>query len=329
MDGATGKEERRIAIGDAQVALIANLRGLGDRDAVLQYDQTRLRAIRLDNGGTLWTTSSFRGIDKRPARLADLDGDGKDETCGSNILGPTGEQVHTWDLVRDVPGFNWHDVDSLGIGDIVPGGPLEVAIAEQGGHNEAIAFNAERIVYRRTNRDNRCCEVTNGQECVEIDPDKVALGDFTADDGLEFFANSACGRAPWLINSKGKIIASWIVDATKPAGWTIHGIEDVSGIDWRGDGRRYLLAKERWLDDGDAAVIQADTGRFLRRFAVAGVRVHAADVSGDYREEAVVFDLDGTLKIFWNPSPPVQPRSGYWQEQLYRRLKQNWNHYCP
>jgi hypothetical protein len=307
--------------------VIANVRGLGDRDAALQYDQTHLTAIRLDTGETLWSTNAFRGIDKRPARQADLNGDGRDEFCASNIIGPDGNVAHTWDLVRDHPGFLWHDVDSVAIGDIRPGGQLEVAIAEQGGHNEAIAFSLDGLIYTTFNPNNRCCEIT--RECIEVDPDKVALGNFSGDAGLEFFANSACGRAPWVIDPYGSIIAQWVVDETKPAGWTVHGIEDVSAIDWLGGQHQSLIALERLVEYGNVALIDAINGRFLRRFSIDAVRVHAADVSGDYREEIVTLEMDGTLKVYWNEQPPQQARVGYWSRQHYRRQKQNWGHYTP
>jgi hypothetical protein len=329
LDGETGVEKRRLSVGNAEVAIIANIRGLGDQDAVLQADQTTLTAIRLDTGEQLWTTGDFRGIDKRPAREADLDGDGKDEFCGSNIIGTDGRLAHSWDLTRDRPGFWWHDVDSIAIGDIIPGGKLEVAIAEQGGHNEVIVFNQDAIQWGRFNGANRCCEITKGKECIEIDPDKVALGDFSGDAALEIFAPSACGRAPWVLDSSGQVVASWIVDLVKPADWTIDGIEDIFGIDWFGDGHQRLLARERFRDDADVAIIDAMTGQFQRRYRVNSVRVYAADVSGDYREEAVALDLDGTLKIFWEESPAPLKRTGYWSRQYYRRQKQNWNHYSP
>jgi hypothetical protein len=334
LDGATGVEKTRIQSGGAEAVIIANLRGLGDRDAVFQYDQTSMKAVRLDTGETLWTTNAFHGIEKRPARQADLDGDGRDELCGSNIIGPDGKLAHTWDLVRDIPGFNWHDVDSVAIGDIRPGGQLEVAIAEQGGTNEAIMFGLGGIYYWTRNQNNRCCEITHGKECIEVDPDKVALGNFAGDDGLEFIANSACGRAPWVLDPNGVIIAQWIVDQTKPAGWLVGGIEDIVAIDWFGEQYQSILAKERCVDKGcppygGAAVIDGMTGQFYKRFVVTGVRVHAADVSGDYREEVLVLDIDGSLKVFWNEQPAAMKRVGYWTRQLYRRQKQNWGHYTP
>jgi hypothetical protein len=308
---------------------MANVRGLGDRDAVLQYDQTTLKAVRLDTGEALWTTDAFRGIDKRPAQQADLDGDGRDEYCGANIVGSDGQIHHTWDLMRDIPNFQWRWLDSVAIGDVIPGGQLEVALAEQGGTNEVVVVNQDQVVYHTFNPHNRCCEITHGEECIEIDPDKTALGNFSGDDGLELIANSACGRAPWVLDPHGNLIAQWVVDETKPADWTIWGIEDIQPIDWFGQQHQSIVARERWRDDGNAAVIDPLTGEFLQRFRVAGMRVQAADVSGDYREEIVVLDLDGSLKIFWKEGPPVVRRVGYWTHQHYRRHKQNWGHYTP
>jgi hypothetical protein len=331
LDGATGVEQKRIPSGGAEAVLMANVRGLGDRDAVLQYNQTRLKAIRLDTGETLWTTNAFQSIEKRPAQQADLDGDGRDEYCGSNIVGSDGLIHHAWDLTRDIPGYQWRWLDSVAIGDVEPGGQLEIALAEQGGTNEVVVANPDHLVYHTYDYDaqHRCCEVTNGKECLEIDPDKAALGNFTGDEGLEFIANTACGRAPYVLDPHGKVVAQWVVDETKPADWTIDGIEDIQPIDWFGQQYQSILVRERFLDDADAAIVNPMTGQFLERFRVAGMRVHAADVSGDYREEIVVLDLDSTLKVFWNPQPPSVHRVGYWTRQYYRRHKQNWGHYTP
>ena len=347
LDGATGVEIKRYDVGQAGIALVANLRGLGDRDAVLQEGKTKLRAIRLDTGETLWTTDQFRGIDKRPARQADLDGDGRDEFVGSNIIGPDGNVVNKWDLIRDRPGFNWYDVDSIAIGDMIPGGKLEVALAEQGGNNEVIAFDEDRIIFGTFNAKNRCCEITNGKECIEIDPDKMAMGKFTSGTNLDLFAPSACGRAPWVLDSSGRIIASWLVDDTRPRDWTWHGIEDIFTIDWFGNGLQSLLVKERMVDDGHAAIVDALTGEFQRVFPTKAIRVYAADVSGDYREEAIILESPGNaprfpdgsgpypalqegptvMKVYWNEAPAPVQRPGYWTRQYYRRQKQNWNHY--
>ena len=62
----------------------------------------------------------------------------------------------------------------------------------------------------------------------------------------------------------------------------------------------------------------------------AAVMIYAADVQGDYREEAITIDETGSVKVFWNEnanSNPVKPR--YWKQQHYRRQKQNWNYYSP
>ncbi|MCU0241563.1 MAG: hypothetical protein MUF51_03975 [Vicinamibacteria bacterium] len=347
LDGASGVEQRRFNVGQAGIALVANLRGLGDRDAVLQYNRHKLQGLRLDTGAVLWTTEDFYSIDKRPARHADLDGDGRDEFCGVNIIGPDGKIAQSWDTFALLPRLidQWETVDSVVIGDVVPGGKLEVAISEQWNNPEAIVYNQDGVVYHVFNPRNRCCEIAG--ECLELDPDKVILGNFTGDEALEFFAPSACGRAPWLIDSKGSIIADWVVDQTKPPGWIIRGIEDNFSIDWFGDGHHRLLVKERCVDDGDAAIVDAVTGAFLRVFDTQAMRIYAADVSGDYREEAIIIEYQGQaprfpdgcgpfqtlqdgpsyVKVYWNEAAPKVERPGYWTRQLYRRLKQNWNHY--
>ncbi len=326
VDGRTGREEKRFGTANAQVAVIANLRGLGDRDAVLQINQNTLRAIRLDDGGTLWRNEHFQGIDHSPVRQADVDGDGKDDLCGAQVLDENGQVLHAWDLPRD-RGTYTRAIDSIAIADVIPGGSLEVGLAEQGGNNQAIVVGLDRIVYGTFNPANPCCRVAG--ECREVDPDKVALGNFTGDARLEFFARSACGRAPWVLDADGRIIASWSVDDTKPQGWYSHGIEEVAALDWDGDDHDELVVKERHIS-GDAAIVDAMTGNFRRVFDARATRVYAADVSGDFREEVLTLDENGLILVHWNPDPPpaaAKPRK--WTLQHYRRQKQNWNYYSP
>ncbi|MCK4817099.1 fibronectin type III domain-containing protein, partial [bacterium] len=59
--------------------------------------------------------------------------------------------------------------------------------------------------------------------------------------------------------------------------------------------------------------------------------IYVADVSGDNREEIVIYDkADGTIKIFWNEEEnSYQPKPDKWDDPLYRRVKQNWNFYSP
>ncbi len=327
VDGATGREEKRIGARGAVAVMVANLRGQGDRDVVFQHDMRRVRGVRVDTGRTIWDTTEFLSIEHGPARLADLDGDGRDELVGLRILGPDGRRVGGWDLGRD-RGTAQGSVDSIVIADVRKGGKLEAVLAEQGGNNEAIAFSPDAILWGRTNQANPCCQVAG--ECRERDPDKIAIGNFTgSDDELETFCRSACGRAPWVIDGRGNIIASWNVDQKKPSGWHLDGLEEVVAIDWRGDGTHAVLAKERHVD-GDAAVIDPMTGNWIRRFSGQAVRVYAADVAGDSREEVITVDRDGTIKIWRSGGRSANPSAPrHWEKQHYRRQKQNWNYYSP
>ncbi len=330
VDAATGAEEKLLPCGDVVAMAIANLRGLGDRDAILQYSQTKIKAISLDDGKELWQSDQFRGIEHSPLRIADLDGDGLDETAGTNIIDHDGKRMNRWDL-----GGVYRSADSIVIADIVPGYPLEVAIAEQrGGNSHTDVVNADRIVFRSLNPWNW------------EDPDKLAVGDFDPGRaGLEIFNRSSGGdgvcprgskppfdrneECPWLLDSAGKLICKYYVNDNKPAWWTGRGLEDICRIDWDGDPADEIVAKERHKQ-GAGAIVNPMTGEFKQIFKGNAVMIYAADIQGDYREEAITVDETGSVKVFWNNDANgnvVKPR--YWKQQHYRRQKQNWNYYSP
>ncbi len=174
--GRTGELERAFEFPGGQGLAIANLQGKGDQDAIIQYGQTELRAINLITGKTLWHTKDWFGIEHSQVRTADIDGDGRDEILGPILLDAKGNRLGSWDLRRD-RSTHLGSLDSLAMGDIVPGNPLEVVLAEQGGNNEAITFNVKQILWGRR-RDNI---PPTGQCARERDPDKVAVGDFDPD----------------------------------------------------------------------------------------------------------------------------------------------------
>jgi len=338
--GGTGEVERSFEFPGAEGLAIANLRGKGDEDAIIQYSQSELRAINLTTGKTLWHTKHWFGIEHSQVRTADINGDGRDEMLGPILLDSQGHRLGAWDLKRD-QGTHLRSLDSLTVGDIIPGGPLEVVLAEQGGNNEAVVFNVKQILWGRR-RENI---PPTGQCARERDPDKVAVGDFSTDSpGLEVFARSACGHEPWVMNSRGKIIATWQVLKTAPKGWATvkstfrsgieGGIDVVRAIDWFGaKSRRHLFVKERHLD-GKAAIVDPMNGEFLKVFDVRATRTYSADIAGDFREEVAILEAGDSgssrLKIYWNEREPEH--SGLpspWSNTLYRRLKQNWNYYSP
>jgi len=330
VDGATGETKRILPCpGEPRAMAIANLNGAGDREVILQYSQTRLVAMSLESGAVLWETDEYRGIEHSPLRQADLDGDGRDEIAGASIIDHDGRRMNEWDL-----GGTYLTMDSIVIADVVPGLPLEVVLAEQRGDNShTVVVAPDRVVFRALNPWNW------------EDPDKLAVGDFDpARPGLEVFNRSSGGDgtaprgreepyaneiAPWVLDATGVLISKYYFNDHKPEWWTGHGLEEICRIDWDGDAADEIAGKERHKN-GAGAVVRPITGEFVVVLPARAVRIYVADVEGDSREEVVLIDEDGTVKIFANPAPnPNPPRPSRWEDSAYRRQKQNWNYYSP
>jgi len=315
-DAATGSLKKTIEVSGKPIAMaIANLRGKGDTQIIIQYSQTHLKAISADDATLLWETREYRGVEHSPLRQADLDGDGFDEIAGVSIIDHDGKKMNRWDL-----GDVYKAMDSIVIADIVPGYPLEIALAEQRGaasHTDVV--NHQRIIFRALNPWDW------------EDPDKLAVGDFDIDrPGLEIFNRSSGGDgtaprdsddpnghedeiAPWVLDSKGKLINKYYLNDKKPSWWTGEGLEEISKIDWDGDGQDEIVGKERHKV-GAGAIINPITGEFRKIFRAKAARIYAADVLGDYREEVIILDEGGFLKIFWNDQSNTNPpRPRYWK----------------
>jgi hypothetical protein len=329
LTGTTGEIERTLSdIGEPIAIAIANLRGRGDRELLLQYSQTSVKALNVESGAFLWETDAYKGIEHSPLRQADIDGDGLDEIAGASFIDHDGTLMNDWDL-----GDTYRGMDSIVIADIVPGLPLEAALAEQRGANShTVVVNPKTIVYQTLNPWDW------------EDPDKVCAGNFDPRPGLEVFNRSSGGDgttprsrekefrhelAPWVLDAKGDLITKYYLSDAKPAWWTGSGIESIFRIDWDGSELDFIAAKERHKN-GAGAVVNPMTGAFIAVFPAKAMRFYVADVSGDYREEAVIVDEDGTVKVFTNPDEPLtKDKPRYWDQQHYRRQKQNWNYYSP
>ncbi|MFC1692170.1 hypothetical protein ACFL1R_01540 [Candidatus Latescibacterota bacterium] len=329
LDARSGKKEKIIPVKGFPIAIaIANLRGKGDRDILLQYDRTTISAFAADDEILLWETKDYLSIEHSPLRQADIDGDGMDEVAGANFVDHDGTTMNNWDL-----GGAWRNIDSMVIADIIPGYPLEVALAEQRGeHSHTVVVNPDMIVFRSLNPWNW------------EDPDKLAVGNFHPDPGLEIFNRSSGGdgtcprkseepyrfeEGPWLLDSTGELICKYYINDKKPSWWTGHGIEEICRIDWDGDRYDEIVAKERHTQ-GAGAIIDPVSGLFRVIFLGKSVRIYAADVTGDFREEVVIIDMEGIVKVYKNKDTLRYPeKPSYWTKQHYCRQKQNWDYYSP
>jgi hypothetical protein len=328
VEGAEGVEEAaaRPPVPEGarrwELAMIADFRGEGgDRDVLLQatnasgYRTGRyLAAYRFDdlrqNAKPLWTTDQFVSCAHNGARLADLDGDGRDEVLGAVILSPEGQT-----LAKAAP-FRGH-IDSLFVADVRPDLPgLEVILLEEGS-NHVQLVGREGPIWRSHFR---------GQE-----PQNAAVGRFKpGSDEVFIWCRSRYNehQKPFVFDARGNQVFDYEMDDVAPEGWTASGVEVIHRIDWTGRPVQLACAKERHTR-GDVCVFEPLSGRFVERIDQEADRLYVADVLGDWREEILVL-AGSELSIYQNTDPnprPHEPR--LWADRNYRRLKQCHNYYSP
>ncbi len=328
VDGATGKEKAtaKPAHPDGakrwELAMIADFRGSGkDTDLLLQatnadgYRTGRYLAAHTYKNLTadkrpLWTTDKFVSCAHNGARLADLDGDGRDEVLGATIYSPDGR------LITQATDFRGH-MDSVFTADVRPDLPgLEVVLLEEGSNYVQLLGMAGPIWRSDFKRQ---------------EPQNAAVGRFRdGSDEVFVWCRSRYSehQKPFVFNSRGKKVFDYTMDDLAPKGWTTSGVEVIHTIDWTGSSTQLACAKERHTS-GDVCLFQPLTGRFVERIEQKASRLYVADVRGDWREEILVL-AGNRLSVYENPASnprPDQPR--LWTDRNYRRRKQCHNYYSP
>ncbi|KKM16342.1 hypothetical protein LCGC14_1686840, partial [marine sediment metagenome] len=327
VDGATGRAKATasppVPKGATrwEVAMIADFRGAGDRDILLQATNSsgyrtgrHLAAYAVEElikgGKPLWTTDSFVSCAHNAARLADINGDGKDEVLGTTILSAAGK------LLAKAAKFRGH-MDSVFVADVVPGSPgLEVVMLEEGS-NYVQVLGAAGPIWRKDHRRQ--------------EPQNAAVGRFK-DGSNEIFIWCRTRynehQKPFVLNSAGKKVFEYAMDDVAPAGWTARGVEVIHTIDWTGAPTQLACAKERHRS-GDVGVFEPLTGKFVARLSEKADRLYVADVTGDWREEIIVL-AGSELHVYQNTAPNPQPkRKRLWSDRNYRRMKHCHNYYSP
>ncbi len=323
--GATGKSKTRKKLPFPNEAerwenvIIANLRGKGDRDLILQATNREgyrmgkfLAAYAADNldGKPLWQTSEYLGCAHTGARIADIDGDGRDEVLGATVIDHDG----TLKRIFDVRGH----LDSIFVNDVRPDIPgLEIVSLEEGSLQRVFLFNKDRLIW--------------ASDYKRQEPQNAAVGEFDLSrKGLEIWCRSRYDehQKPFVFDARGDVIADYEMDAVAPEGWTIKGVEEIWTIDWTGQTKQSAAAKERHKA-GDVCIFDPTTGKFLKRFKEKADRLYVADVSGDWREEIIVC-AGQELHIYHNADPNPNPkRERLWKRNHYKRSKMIWNYYSP
>jgi len=328
LDGKTGRPEATAKPPHPkqaerwEVAMIADFRGTGaDRDILLQatnkkgYRMGKFLAAYSAAGllagkNPLWQTDEFVSCAHNAARLADLNGDGRDEVLGATIFSADGKL-----LARAVP--DRYHMDSVFAADVLPDKKgLEVVLLEEGSNHIQLA-GCDGPIWR--------------SHFKRQEPQNAAVGRFKpGSDEVFIWCRSRYNehQKPFVFNSSGKKVFDYRMDNVAPDGWTARGVEVIHTIDWTGRPVQLACAKERH-ESGDVCLFEPLTGKFVKRIAEKTDRLYVADVTGDWREEIIV--LNGSeLHVYQNRAANPRPnRPRLWAERNYRRLKQCHNYYSP
>jgi hypothetical protein len=346
VDGETGTERRRerlptpdSATGVWEHLVVADLRGAGDRDLLLQTSHdvgdefdylrgTQVRATTLaDPGAVRWEHDDVYAASHNGVRVADLDGDGRDEVLpGGEVIGPDGERLTAAPGRHDVVCPHVDAVTAAPVDPATdPGAWQAVAIEETGfsedlGRDRVFVLDEQELRWAsyHPDRDERARE-----------PQNVAVGNF--DDtrpGLEIWCRSRLPehQRPYVLDAHGRVVADYAFDERAPESWTVEGVETMAPIHWTGEPTQLVAGKERHVA-GDVGLFDPLSGAFRRHVDETAERLYVADVLGDWREELVVRRPD-RLVVYANDAENPRPdRERLWAARNYRRLKTTWNYY--
>ena len=328
LDGQSGREKATAKPPHPEqaerweVAMLADFRGTGgDRDILLQatnkdgYRMGRFLAAYsiaglLAGDKPLWQTDGFIGCAHNSARLADLNGDGRDEVLGATLFSPDGML-----LAQAIP--DRYHMDSVFVADVQPDKPgLEVVLLEEGS-NQVQVLGCAGPLWRA--------------HFKKQEPQNAAVGRFRPGSGeILIWCRSRYNehQKPFVFDSAGEKIFDYRMDDVAPAGWTAAGVEIIHTIDWTGKRQQLACATERHTS-GDVCLFEPLTGRFVTHINEKADRLYVADVTGDWREEIIV--LNGSeLHVYQNDAPNPRPEHArLWSVRNYRRLKQCHNYYSP
>ena len=327
-DGRTGREKYKAkpslpkGVNRWELAMPCDLRGTGgERDILLQATNAKgyrmgkyLTAYSIKQmtagGKPLWQTDQFLSCAHNGARIADLNGDGKDEILGATLFSADGK------LITKAVGTRWH-MDSVFVADVRPEiAGLEVVLLEEGA-NQVQLLGMAGPIWRK--------------HCRKQEPQNAALGRFKAgSEEIYIWCRSRYNehQKPFVFDSKGKMVFEYKMDDVAPKGWTASGVEIIYCIDWTGKRQQLACATERHRS-GDVCLFEPLTGKFVVRIPEKADRLYVADVYGDWREEIIV--LNGSeLRIYENKAKNPRPKhKRLWANRNYRRMKQYYNYYSP
>ena len=273
----------------------------------------------------------IRGQGSHTMKIADVDGDGRDEIIlGSVALDDTGKVL--WNMRMGHP-------DVMYLGDVIPTRPgLEIGF----GYEVAKPKNGICLVDARTG------EIIWGHpyKTTHIH-DQGMFGDFIAEvPGVEFYAAEQDGTGKWVYSAAtGELITEEDLGGISPRAlwWSESSLKSYipgrtgggRGAGGRGGASAAAgavppaAAANAAPARGSAPTATAGSGAFgglssIMKYGAGkigefeGRLVSIADVVGDWREEIIV-SLPGELRIYTTTIPTARRRVNLMQDPLYRK----------
>jgi len=327
--------------------VVGNFRGRGDTDLLLQTTNAdghrsgryltayAIEDLKNANYTPLWSMDNFLPCSHTAARLADIDGDGRDEVIGGSLVSPEGKILYQFPLASPSK-YQQPHFDAVDIDDIRPDIPgLEVVIFEEGDFlqkdykSHILVANSNGLIWKSTYQRREPQDGAVG----DFDPEKAGLEIFNRHRGIGMAAEPIPKekfppdgyQKPFVFDAFGNIISDYSTKDMPPE-WTPMGMQLCQTIHWTGSDKALIAATER-TQRGRVAIFDAIGGKVLFYLKDEKAdRLHVADVSGDWREEMVILN-GNVLHIYHNRQPNPNPnRPRLWQKQHYRRNKMTWNY---
>ncbi|WFE36349.1 FG-GAP-like repeat-containing protein [Micromonospora sp. WMMD975] len=299
--------------------VLADVNGDGRDDYLVVGEQGQVRAWLNDRYGRPdpWDWQGLiatSGVGREQVRLADLNGDGRDDYLAVGAQG----QVRAWLNVRDGDrvGWDWRDEVAAGAG---PREQVRFADLNGDGRDDYLLVGDQGQVrlWLNTGTGDGVAWTSAGQVAAGAGPrDRVRFADLNGDGRDDYLVLGDLGQVQgWLNTGTGNAVA-WTAQGEVAAGVGAAG-DTVTFADLDGDRRDdYLVIGaygqvRAWVNNrGGPGSAWLSRGEVASGAGYPGSRVELAEINGDRRADYLVLDDQGGIRAWFNNGAAGGPAAG-------------------